>query len=202
MEQTDLLRYALDTLERLAVPHMLVGSFASTIFGEPRFTHDIDIVLELPPAKIAEFCEAFEPPTFYLNEQAVRDAVKSAFQFNVLHTNSGNKIDFIIARGDAWGQNQMARRQKLKVLPDRVGSVARPEDVIVGKLIYYAEGGSEKHVRDIAGILRVSGDGVDREDIRQWAEKLGLSEIWQAVLQKITSSSNSATTPGTAPDNP
>jgi hypothetical protein len=56
---------------------------------------------------------------------------------------------------------------------------------------YYAEGGSEKHLRDITGILRISGAAVDREDIGQWSEKLGLSKIWQAVLQKLASEESS-----------
>ena len=185
MEQTDLLRHTIDALERLAIPYMLVGSFASTAYGEPRFTQDIDIVLDLSAAQIPAFCEAFPAPDFYLSEPAVRAAVQSHFQFNVLHPATGNKIDFILPRQDEWGRVQMERRQKLLLLPDCVGVAAKPEDVILGKMLYYAEGGSEKHLRDITGILRLSGGAVDRDDIRQWAEKLGLSEIWQAILQKM-----------------
>lgn len=187
MEQTELLRHAIDTLERLTIPYMLVGSFASTAYGEPRFTQDIDIVLDLSSAQIPAFCEAFPAPDFFLSEQAVRAAVQTHFQFNVLHPATGNKIDFILPRSDEWGRVQMERRQKVQLLPDRVGVAARPEDVILGKMWYYAEGGSEKHLRDITGILRISGDVVDREDIRQWAEKLGLSEIWEAILRKLAS---------------
>ncbi len=185
MEQIDLLRHALDTLERLAIPYMLVGSYASTTYGEPRFTQDIDIVLELALASIAAFCAAFPAPEFFLSEQAVREAVRAQFQFNVLHPSSGNKIDFILPRRDEWGQTQWQRRQRVQLLPDREGFTARPEDVILGKLWYYCEGGSEKHLRDIAGILRVSGAAVDQADITRWAEKLGVAEVWQAILQKL-----------------
>jgi len=185
VEQTDLLRYTLGVLEQLAIPYMLVGSFASTAYGEPRFTQDIDIVLDLSPAQIPAFCAAFPAPDFFLSEPAVHEAVRSHFQFNVLHPATGNKIDFLLPRTDDWGRVQMERRQQVQLLPDRAGIAARPEDVILGKMWYYAEGGSEKHLRDITGILRVSGAAVDRKDIRQWADKLGLAEIWQAVLQKL-----------------
>ena len=185
MEQTDLLRHAIDALERLAIPYMLVGSFASTAYGEPRFTQDIDIVLDLSADRIAAFCAAFPAPEFFLSEQAVRDAVQAHFQFNVLHPATANKLDFILTRTDEWGRVQMARRQNVQLLPDRMGVAARPEDVILGKLLYYAEGGSDKHLRDITGILRISGDAVNREDIGQWAEQLGVSAIWQAILQKL-----------------
>ena len=185
MEQIEVFRYTIDTLERLAFPYMLVGSFASIAYGEPRLTQDIDIVVDLSVPEVPAFCAAFPSPEFYVSEQAVREAVQGRFQFNVLHPSSGNKIDFILARADAWGRVQMERRQRVRLLENCEGFTARPEDVILGKLWYYAEGGSEKHLRDITGILRISGAAVDRADIGRWAEKLGYSEIWQAVLQKL-----------------
>ena len=187
MEQTELLRYTIDTLERLSIPYMLVGSFASIAYGEPRLTQDIDIVLDLSLAQISDFCAAFPAPEFFLSEQAVREAVQTRFQFNLLHPTSGNKIDFILPRSDEWGQVQFQRRHRVQLLPDRSGLTARAEDVILGKMWYYAQGGSEKHLRDIVGILRISGEVVDRQDIRLWAEKLGWAEIWDAVLKKLAS---------------
>jgi hypothetical protein len=185
VEQPDLLRLTIDALERLAIPYMLVGSFASTAYGEPRFTQDIDIVLDLAPEQISALCGAFPAPEFFCSEQAAREAVRERFQFNVLHPASGNKIDFLLPRDDDWGRAQMQRRQRIRLLPDREGFTARPEDVILGKMWYYAQGGSEKHLRDITGILRVSGAAVDRKDITHWAERLGFSEIWQAVLSRL-----------------
>jgi len=186
VEQTDLLRWTLDALDRLSIPYMLVGSFASIAYGEPRFTQDIDIVLDLLPSQVTAFCEAFPGPEFYLSEPAVRDAVATQFQFNLLHPSTGNKIDFILPRRDDWGRTQMERRQNVQILPDRMGTAARPEDVILGKMWYYAEGGSEKHLRDITGILRISGKSVDLDDIGDWAKRLGLSKVWEAILQKLS----------------
>jgi hypothetical protein len=103
MEQIELIRHAVQTLDTLAVPYALVGSWGSGIYGEPRFTRDIDIVL----------------------------------------------------------------------------------DVILGKLWYFAEGGGDRHLRDIAGILRVTGDGVSRAEVERWATKLGYLEIWQQIVAKV-----------------
>jgi hypothetical protein len=186
VEQVDLLRHTIAILERLAVPYMLVGSFASSAYGEPRLTQDIDIVLDLPAAQIPALCAAFPAPDFYVSESAVREAVQRRFQFNVLHTSSGSKIDFLLPRDDDWGRTQLERRRQVWLLPDCAGFAARPEDVILGKLLYYAEGGSEKHLRDITGILRVSGAAVDQDEVARWAAQLGLSEIWQAVLNKLS----------------
>ena len=185
MEQIDLLRDAIETLERMNSPYAVVGSFASGAYGEPRFTQDIDIVLELDDEDIPRLCQWFPSPEFYISEAAVREAVRRSTQFNVIHPASGNKIDFILNRQDIWGRSQLARRLKIQLFSDRSGYVATPEDVILGKMIYYREGGSEKHLRDITGILRISGDIVDREYVADFARQLGLARIWEAVLQRL-----------------
>jgi hypothetical protein len=169
---------------------MLVGSFASIAYGEPRLTQDIDIVIDLNMTQVPAFCKLFASDDFYFSQDSVIQAVRSRFQFNVLHTSSGNKIDFILPRSDAWGQEQLKQRRHVPILPDLTGYAARPEDVILGKMWYYSEGGSEKHLRDIAGMLKVSGDSIDREVIVRWAEQLKLTQVWQAVLARLTETSS------------
>lgn len=187
MEQIEFLRHAVRHLDSLGVPYTVVGSWGSGVYGEPRFTRDIDIVLDLPPAVVPAFCAGFPAPEFYLSEPAVRDAVRTRFQFNVLHPTSGNKIDFILPRAEPWSAGQLLRRRRVEL---RHGGeafpicVAAPEDVIVGKLWYYSEGGGDRHLRDIAGILRVTGDGVDRAEVERWARELGYLDIWQQVVAK------------------
>jgi hypothetical protein len=172
-------------LEEQEITYLLVGSLASGVYGEPRLTHDIDVVLELRPDQVARLCEAFPAPDYYVSEQAAREAVAGGGQFNVIHPASGNKIDFMIARQDAWGRSQVSRRRREQILPGRPGYTAAPEDVIIGKLWYYREGGSEKHLRDVAAMLQVSGDEIDKEYINDWTQQLGLTEEWQAVLDRL-----------------
>jgi predicted nucleotidyltransferase len=185
MEQIDILRHTVDVLERLAVPYLIVGSFASIAYGESRFTQDIDVVVALEEKQVPEFMAAFPAPEFYLSEAAIRDAIRASFQFNVIHPSSGNKIDFILPRTGPWAALRMARGRHVRLLPDRDVRVAAPEDVIIGKLWYYAEGGGDRHLRDIAGILRVTGQGVDRAEVERWARQLGYLEIWQEIIRKV-----------------
>lgn len=187
MDQLDLLRHLIAALDRLDVPYMVVGSLASAAYGEPRMTQDIDVVIDLEERQIAALCRAFASDEFYVSEQAALDAVRHNSQFNIIHPASGNKIDLMIVPAGAWGQAEISRRQRTRLLPDLEGYCARPEDVILGKMQYYREGGSEKHLRDIAGILKVSGDQVDRQYVARWAEQMGLAEIWQAVLKRLES---------------
>ena len=185
MNQRELLAYVVATFDRLAIPHMVVGSFASYAYGEPRFTQDIDIVLDLSADGVPAFCEAFPSPEFYLSEPAVRDAVHTRFQFNILHPTSGNKIDCIFPAANEWARTQLSRRQRLELLDGVEAYVAGPEDVILGKLWYYSDGQSEKHLRDIAGILRRLGSRVDRADVTRWSEKLGYTATWNEILKKV-----------------
>jgi len=187
VEQTDLLRLVLDVLESRSIPYMVVGSFASATYGEPRFTYDIDFVVELTDRDVPGFVAAFPDTDFYLSPEAIRDAIRRRFQFNVVHPASGNKIDFMFPRDDEWGRAQMARRHRVRLLPDREGYAAAPEDVILGKLLYFAEGGSDKHLRDIVGMLRVSSDQIDRSDVEAWARKLGVEDVWAAVQAREAS---------------
>lgn len=116
-----------------------------------------------------------------LPESAVREAVRMRNQFNLLHPGSGNKVDFILPRQTAWSRSQLSRAIRIQLQPDLEGFVASPEDVIIGKLWYYSEGGGDRHLRDIAGILRISGERVDRSEVERWAEELGYLEIWRQI---------------------
>jgi hypothetical protein len=185
MEQLDILRRAVDTLELLQVPYLVVGSYASMAYGESRFTQDIDIVAALEMRHVTGLMLTFRQPDFYLSEASIRDAIRTNFQFNVIHPSSGNKIDFILPRTGDWAKVRMARRRPTRLLPDRDVMTAAPEDVILGKLWYYSEGGGDRHLRDIAGMLRITGDGIDRAEVERWARQLGYLEVWEAILAKV-----------------
>jgi predicted nucleotidyltransferase len=185
MDQIDFLRYTIEVLERLEISYALVGSFGSSIFGEPRFTRDIDILIDLPETKVSPFCSAFPPSEFYLSETAVRESVRFRRQFNLLHPGSGNKADFILPRNTPWSGSQLSRSIRIQLLPNLEGSVASPVDVIIGKLWYYSEGGGDRHLRDIAGILRVSGALVDRSEVERWCDDLGYLDIWRQVTATV-----------------
>jgi hypothetical protein len=187
VDQAEIIAYTIRILERLELPYAIVGSVASIAYGESRYTHDVDILIELPESKAGELCAAFPAPEWYVNEAAVKEALLSRRQFNVIHTLSGNKADFIIPRRTPWGSQQLSRRREITVTPNLKGFAAHPEDVILGKLLYFREGGSDRHLRDIAGMLQVSGDQIDRDNVARWAEDLGVLDIWQRILERFHS---------------
>jgi len=186
VEQDELLQYVIRAMNRIdGIQYALVGSFASGIWGEVRFTQDIDIVIDLQNSQIEPLCDAFPASEFYLSRAAVEQAVDLRRPFNVIHPTSGNKIDFMVLGDVAWARAQIDRRRNVELSPECIACVAAPEDVILGKLVYYQEGGSEKHLRDITGILKISGAEVDKSYIHRFATRLQVVDIWQAVLARL-----------------
>lgn len=94
MSQPELLKRAVAVLESMGIPHMLTGSLVSTIQGEPRSTHDIDLVVSIRPDDASQLARAFPAPNFYLDEIAIREAIRRQNMFNLLETTTGDKIDF------------------------------------------------------------------------------------------------------------
>jgi len=185
VDQVELLRKISTTCDKLAIPYVVVGSMASSIYGEPRFTNDIDVVLDLQAPQIEAFCLEFPDGEYYLSRPAVKSAVRKRFQFNIIHTLSGLKIDCIVASRDPFDENQLTRGQRWPAGAAGDVRFAAPEDVIIKKMDYFRLGESEKHMRDIAGMLKQQGDVIDRQYIRQWAVRKGLVEIWDAILARL-----------------
>ena len=136
-------------------------------------------------AQLDALCDSCPAQDFYVSRDAARQALAQRGQFNVLDPSSGTKLDLMIAKTDSWGVAQLERRERIGLLPDRMGFAARPEDIIISKMLYYQEGGSEKNLRDITGMLKVSNDKIDRDYVWRWAGELGLTEIWQSVLARV-----------------
>ncbi len=97
MGQSDLLRHLVATLEALGIPYLLTGSMATIVYGEPRFTQDIDVVVAMTPAHVMAFCAAFPAPDYYCPREGAEQAVRQQFQFNLLHPATGLKVDVILA---------------------------------------------------------------------------------------------------------
>jgi len=185
MEQDELLQRAVETLERLNLTYLVTGSMATILYGEPRFTNDIDIVVQLSAKRIGDFVQAFPSDEFYLDDERIRQAVESRGQFNVLHPASGLKIDVIIPEMDEFDRSRFTRARRVRPANDYEATFSSAEDVIVKKLQFHAEGGSDKHLRDIASVLRISGADLDRDYVTEWADRLGLREIWDLILDQL-----------------
>ena len=181
MEPVELLAIVGGTMDRLRIPRFTTGSVASTIYGEPRFTNDIDMVVRLGEREARELCGSFAGPAWYVSEEAAAIAARERGQFNIIHTASGLKVDVMVADDSEFDRGRFERAHQVRMADGRIEPFASPEDVILKKLQYFREGASDKHLRDIASILVVQGDALDWAYLRRWADRLGVVEQLRLV---------------------
>ena len=180
MPEADLLELFVVRLEEIGASYLVTGSVAATLYGEPRATHDIDLVVELSEAGRDALPRAFPAADFYLPPPEVvllESRREGRGHFNIIHHGSGLKADVYLAGDDelhAWAFRN-ARHYTVGGLEVRV---APPEYVIVRKLEFYREGGSRKHLRDIRSILSVSPALLDMATLEDWVRRRGLGEQW------------------------
>lgn len=174
-----------EVFERNQIQYLETGAIASVAYGEPRLTNDIDIVAAIRKEDISGFLKAFPSGEFYVSEEAIKDAIRHQGQFNIIHPSSGLRVDVIIKKDTEFDHSRFNRIRRIQPAETYQANFASPEDVIIKKMEYYKEGGSEKHLRDITGILKVSGEEIDRTYIDQWARRLDLNEIWEAIQERF-----------------
>lgn len=175
-----------EILESLDIPYLIGGSVASGIWGEMRYTQDIDLVADLQESQIDLLLSAFSS-RFYISEIAIREAIELGRSFNLIDHQTGWKIDIFILTQDPFKQSKFQRRQQISV--DEMGrtlNFSSPEDTILQKLLWYRMGQkrSERQWRDILGILKLQEPVLDLAYLQQWADHLQLSEDLEQALME------------------
>ena len=169
----------LEPFERLGLPYCVTGSVAASVYGEPRLTADIDVVLLLEARDIPALRAAFPDSEYYSPpDESLHASLHRGGLFNLIHHASQFKADIYVAAGDPLHAWALGHRRRIDI--GGTGAwIAPPEYVILRKLQFYREGGSDKHVRDIRFILAATP--VDREFVETQVARRGLQETWQAI---------------------
>jgi hypothetical protein len=183
MPEPDLFRLFVQPLNEHEIRYSVCGSVAAMLYGEPRFTLDIDMMVMLRREDISRLGSAFPENDFYLPPpEVIASELERGHnaQLNVIHSSSSLKADFFLFTGDPfdlWAYRN-SRQYEIEGMSVRV---APPENVIVRKLEYYREGGSDKHLRDIRSMLLVSDELIDRSSLNEWIQRRGVGEQWKLV---------------------
>jgi hypothetical protein len=185
MAPFDLLGYVTGIAQSQGLQYFITGSTATIFYGEPRYTLDIDMVLAINASQVQEFCRQFPGPDFYVSESAAHEAINRHSQFNIIHIPSGLKVDVIVPEPSLFNRTRFKRTRTLQTPTGAKATFASPEDVIIKKMEYYKLGGSEKHIRDIASVVKLNPNKIDIAYITQWADELGVSEIWSIIQEKL-----------------
>lgn len=173
------------TLDSLGIPWIVGGSVASSIHGVPRATQDIDLVADIRRIHAKRLADAWEAE-FYVDKDAILDAVLRRASFNLVHLDTMTKVDIFVPKGDALSTAQIRRREFFQVGTGPAESlpVLSAEDVILQKLRWYEAGQrvSERQWRDVIGVLKVRAGALDEAYLRQQAVGAGLGDLLQQAL--------------------
>ena len=185
MPEVSLISIFIKPLNAAHIEYMVTGSVASIVYGEPRMTHDIDLVIKLSEADAAGLENCFPSEQFYCPPA---DVILSEISrevrghFNIIHHRTGLKADLYPVGTDPLHQWAMGLKRTIQFDNDKI-CVAPPEYVIIRKLDYFREGGSEKHLTDIKNMLRYSGDIIDISVLKQKAAQIGLQKQLDVILK-------------------
>ena len=185
----------LRTLEAIDAPYMIIGAFAAAVYGTTRTTYDIDIVVDLNEEHIEALVAAYPLPRYYADPVQMRDSIRLGVMFNIIDTSRGEKADLVPLTMASRYRRAFQRRVRQMVEVPGAGPFevwcARPEDVIVGKLMAWAEGRSRKHETDIyemmvfhyLGVDPVSSAAFDEAYVDAQAGAMGeqVVELWKTV---------------------
>jgi hypothetical protein len=183
MQEPDPFLVFVEPLNRAGIPYMVTGSIAGIVYGEPRVTHDVDLVVELHVARIESFITLFPLDRFYCPPEAViRSEVQRETRghFNLICHANGYKADIYPIGRDPLHAWAMGIRRCVEIGGIEVW-LAPPEYVILRKLQFYQEGGSDKHLRDIRNMLEMSASLIDQGELEARIAQLGLAAVWAKV---------------------
>jgi hypothetical protein len=167
--------------DALGISYLVGGSLASSIYGIPRATQDLDLVADIRFSYVDALTSALAG-VFYVDAEMIRDAIKRRASFNVIDLATMFKADIFVPKGDAWSREEMARARTQPLdVPDGKVAVrfASPEDTLLHKMVWYKLGDqiSDRQWRDIMGVVKVQGDALDQAYLDRWATWLDVSDL-------------------------
>ena len=185
-------------LDEIGARYMIVGAFGGYAFGISRTTYDIDILVDLRDQDFDQLSQRFPLPRYYADPEMMRSSTEMGIMFNIIDTNEGLKADLVPLRREPEYQVAFDRRIR-REFTDPTGSsfeawVAKPTDIIIGKLRAWDEGRSNKHPNDIYSMLVFDLSGysditVDIENISSEAARIGAEtlEMWKQLVERAKS---------------
>jgi len=181
MQQSNLFSIFTDPISKSGLKYFIGGSVASIVYGEPRLTHDIDLIIYLTNEKVELFLELFADNEFYLPPiEVARNEIRLGEKghFNIIHHETGFKADIYFVGNDALQNWALENINEIEFMNTKL-PIAPIEYIIVKKLIYSREGNSHKHLDDIKSMLRESSDLIEKTILQKFLNQYNVSELYE-----------------------
>ena len=185
MQDHNLFGIYLNILNKNQIQYFVTSSVASIVYGEPRLTHYIDLVIFLPENEVQKFVNAFPIEEFYCPpDEIIRTELKREMRghFNLIHHETGFKAVIYFAGKEDLHLWALKNKQQIDFSGITI-NVAPPEYVILKKLVFYKEGKAQKHLTDIQGMLVNSKDIINFPLLNDMINKLGLQDVWDTLIK-------------------
>lgn len=183
MNPEDALQLVLTKLDECQIPYMITGSFASNMHGVPRATQGADVVIEADQGSLDRFLENLGAE-FYASHEAAREALETQRMFNVVHLETGFKVDLIMRKSRPFSQIEFSRRHQV-IYFGRSRWFATAEDVILAKLEWAKMGNTERQFTDAVNVAKIQGKALDEAYLQRWAGKLEVEELLERLFREL-----------------
>jgi len=185
MAPEELLKKIAKILEELEIPYAVTGGFAISVWGKPRYTADIDIIVELFEKNVKPLAKKLLEieKEVYVDEDMIKEALIHKSEFNFIEPEFGLKVDFFVKDNSPYNKLKIQRRMKQDIFGQDVFFVS-PEDLILSKLLWSKESESFKQQADIKTILQNNKLKLDFEYLRDWAEKHETLETLEWLIKE------------------
>jgi hypothetical protein len=183
MQDLNLFALYTEIFNKCNIQYFITGSVASIVYGDPRLTHDIDLVININTSQVDDLIKAFPSEKFYCPPKDVIITELSRISrghFNLIHHETGFKADIYFTGKEELQHWAMQNSKQI----DFVGSIiniAPPEYVIIKKLEFYKEGNVQKHLSDIKSMLTNSSELIDYSFLNKLINENGLTVEWKAA---------------------
>jgi len=179
MGEIEVIKKIVKDLEKLKIPYLISGGFAVNAWGRIRTTHDLDVIVVIGLKDIEALKKVFSADEFYFSDEAARQAILARTTFNIIHQETGLKIDFWVLKDDIFGKSQMRRRVKAKFFGQPIYFIS-PENLILIKLKWFRESESDRHFFDALSVYQAQKK-LDKKYIAKWAQIQGTEKFLDKI---------------------
>jgi hypothetical protein len=178
MNEIDIVRDISHRFQQAGIPYMLTGSMAMNYYARPRMTRDIDVVIAIAPEDVHRLAASFRP-SYYVNEESIRESIVHESIFNLIHEDTVIKVDCIIRKRSEYRRVEFERRQRISIL-DFTTFIVSKEDLIISKLFWAKDSHSEIQLGDVKNLIAT---GYDAAYLQRWTRELGLDNLFEKCLK-------------------